>query len=170
MFRTVKERKKIMINGKAIKFGDNVDTDQIIPAQYLNLLDINNVAKFTFEYDENFLSNFTNGDICVGGSNFGCGSSREQAPAVLKIVGVKAIVAKNFARIFYRNSINLGIPLIECDEADDIGNLDKLSLNIAKGVIDNLTKGKRYKIKSFPDFVQRVLDAGGIVNYKRSIE
>lgn len=157
-----------MIKGKAIKFGDNVDTDQIIPAQHLNLLNINDVAEYTFEYDDNFLSNFVSGDICVGSSNFGCGSSREQAPAVLKIKGVKAVVAKNFARIFYRNSINLGILLIECDETDDINNLDKLSIDIKNGVIVNITKDKQYKIKPFADFVQKVLDAGGIVNYKCS--
>ena len=155
---------------KAIKFGDNVDTDQIIPAQHLSLLELEDMAKYTFEYDENFVRSFAPGDICVGGENFGCGSSREQAPAVLKIRGVKAVVAKSFARIFYRNCINLGIPLIECEFTDEISNLDQLELNFEKGYIKDETTKKEYKIKPYSDFVQKVLDAGGIVNYKRRMQ
>lgn len=159
-----------MIKGKAIKFGDNVDTDQIIPAQYLSMLEIKDIAEFTFEYDANFTENYSEGDICVAGSNFGCGSSREQAPAVLKYRGVKAIIAKDFARIFYRNSINLGIPLIECVEANEIGNLDDVEIDFKKGLIKNNTTNRTYEIKPYSDFVQKILDAGGIVNYKREMK
>ena len=156
------------MKGKAIKFGDNVDTDQIILAQHLSMLEIEDMACFTFQYDANFNENFTAGDICVAGKNFGCGSSREQAPAVLKYRGVKAIIAKDFARIFYRNSINLGIPLIECEYTDEIGNLDEIEVDFENGFIRNVIAGKTYKIKPYSEFVQKVLDAGGIVNYKRN--
>lgn len=156
-----------MIKGRAIKFGDNIDTDQIIPAQYLSMLKISDMTKYTFEYDDNFVANFTSGDICVGGDNFGCGSSREQAPAVLKYLGVSAIVAKDFARIFYRNCINLGIPVIGCKYTDEISNLDEISIDIEKGNLQDITTGKTYEIVPFPKFVQDVLNAGGIINYKR---
>ena len=159
-----------MIKGRALKFGDNVDTDQIIPAQYLCLLEIKDMAEFTFEYEANFRDNYCEGDICVAGSNFGCGSSREQAPAVLKYRGVKAVIAKDYARIFYRNSINLGIPLIECASVDEISNLDDIEIDIDKGFIKDATTNKTYIIKPFSDFVQKILDAGGIVNYKRSMK
>ena len=155
-----------MIKAKVIKFGDNVDTDQIIPAQHLSMLYIKDIAEYTFQYDDNFLQNYTVGDVCVGEENFGCGSSREQAPAVLKYRGVQAVVAKSFARIFYRNCINLGLPAIECEQTDKIGNLDKIEIDMKNGIIKNITKGEEYKIKPFPDFVQNVLSAGGIAEYK----
>ncbi len=158
------------MKGKAIKFGDNVDTDQIIPAQHLSMLEIADMARFAFEHDVNFNENFAQGDILVAGKNFGCGSSREQAPAVLKFRGVKAVIAKDFARIFYRNSINLGIPLIECEYTDEIGNLDEIAIDFKSMVIKNYATGKTYNIKPYSDFVQNVLDAGGIVNYKLSMK
>ena len=156
------------MKGKAIKFGDNIDTDQIIPAQHLSMLKIDDMAEHTFEYDTNFTENFTKGDICVAGKNFGCGSSREQAPAVLIKRGVKAVIAKDFARIFYRNSINLGMPLIECEYTDEISNLDEIEIDFMNWIITDVTTKKTYTIKPYSDFVQKVLNAGGIVNYKRS--
>lgn len=154
-----------MIKGKAIKFGDNIDTDQIIGGQYLSIGTIKDMSKHTFENYDNFRRNFKKGDMIVAGENFGCGSSREQAPAVLKEVGVSAIIAKSFARIFYRNAINLGIMLIECKETDDIDNLDYLEIDTENGLIFNRTKNRSYKIKPLPDFIKKILDAGGLIKY-----
>lgn len=152
-----------MIKSKAIRCGDNVDTDQIIPAKHLCRLEIKDMAAYAFEYDDNFQKNFEEGDIIVAGSNFGCGSSREQAPAVLKHRGVTAVIAKDFARIFFRNCINNGIPVIECEDAYKIGNLDEIEVNTNRGIIKNLSRDEIYRCKPFLEYIREVLAAGGIV-------
>ena len=154
-----------MIKSKTIKFGDNVDTDQIIPAQYLSLSAIRQMAPHTFEFYENFTKDFKPGDIICGNDNFGCGSSREQAPAVLKERGVNAVIAKSFARIFYRNAINIGLLLVECEQADEIRHGDVLEIDTHKGVIRNITSGINLEITPLPHFMQEILNCGGIVKY-----
>lgn len=151
------------MEGKAIVFGSDIDTDQIIGAHHLTLPTIDDMAKYTFENYTNFSKHFVCGDIIVGANNFGCGSSREQAPAVLKKRGVGAIVAKSFARIFYRNAINIGIPLIECEGAVMIDMGDELEV---KGdVLLNHTKGQQYSIHPYPSSIQNIFDCGGLVSY-----
>jgi 3-isopropylmalate/(R)-2-methylmalate dehydratase small subunit len=150
-----------MIQGKAIKFGNNIDTDQIIGAQYLCLPTIEEIARYTFDNYPHFTTNFTKGDIVVGQDNFGCGSSREQAPAVLKEMGVAAIVACSFARIFFRNAINLGIMLIECPEAYQINHLDELEINNDR--IRCRTTGREFPILPLPDFIRALVEQGGII-------
>ena len=154
-----------MIQGKAIKFGNNIDTDQIIGAHHLSLPTIQAMAQFTFEHHAHFIAHFTSGDILVGEENFGCGSSREQAPAVLKERGVAAIVACGFARIFFRNAINLGLRLIVCAEAAEIMELEMLELDNDR--LRNLTTGRDYGIEPLPPFVREILDCGGIIPYLR---
>jgi len=156
-----------MIKGKAIKFGDNIDTDQIIGAEHLTLPTIDDMVKYTFINHKNFTDDFQQGDIIVGGHNFGCGSSREQAAAVLKKAGVGAIIAKSFARIFFRNAINLGLMVLECKEADRISKLDHLQLDPMTGKIKNMTKHQDYQTTALPPYIKAILDAGGIVNYMR---
>jgi len=155
-----------MIQGKVIKFGKNIDTDQIIGAHHLTLPTIQAMSQHTFEHHDNFINNFTSGDIIVAEDNFGCGSSREQAPAVLKNRGVAAIIAPGFARIFYRNAINLGLPLIVCADADEIMEQDVLRLE--KDQLTNLTTGKGYRIDPMPPFIGKILDCGGIIAYRQS--
>ncbi|MBS7526083.1 3-isopropylmalate dehydratase small subunit [Fusibacter paucivorans] len=152
---------------KAIKFGDNIDTDQIIGSQHLSLPNIEEMSVYTFEHHPRFAADFVKGDAVVGEENFGCGSSREQAPAVLKALGVSAVIAKSFARIFFRNAINLGLPLIECPEADRITHLDVLVIDQAQGKIINQTKGESYAIVPMTGFLKEVLEAGGIAPYKK---
>ncbi|NLZ35559.1 2,3-dimethylmalate dehydratase small subunit [Clostridium sp. N3C] len=156
-----------MIKGKAIKFGNNIDTDQIIGGEYLSLPTIQSMVPYAFKNYKNFRDNYENGDIIVAESNFGCGSSREQAPAVLKEMGVGAIIAKDFARIFYRNAINLGIVVIECKDVDKIDELDILELELDKGILFNVTKNERYYIEPIPEFMLSILKSGGIINYMR---
>jgi 3-isopropylmalate/(R)-2-methylmalate dehydratase small subunit len=156
------------MNNKVIKFGDNIDTDQIVASQHLSLPSIAAMTQYTFEHHANFTDNYKEGDFVVANENFGCGSSREQAPAVLKELGVGAIIAKSFARIFFRNSINLGILLIECPEADRIDNLDEISVDLDNGKISNHTKNEEYIIVPMTGFLKEVLDAGGIVPYKKA--
>jgi 3-isopropylmalate/(R)-2-methylmalate dehydratase small subunit len=150
-----------MIQGKAIKFGNNIDTDQIIGAQYLCLPTIKEMSQYTFENYPHFVTEFTKGDIIVGEDNFGCGSSREQAPAVLKEKGVGAIVARSFARIFFRNAINLGIMLIGCPEACEIKHLDKLEID--NNQICCRTTGREFPIIPLPDFIRALVEQGGIL-------
>jgi 3-isopropylmalate/(R)-2-methylmalate dehydratase small subunit len=157
-----------MITGKAIKFGDNIDTDQIIGAEHLTLPTIEDMVKFTFKNHKNFADNYQQGDVIIGGHNFGCGSSREQAPAVLKEAGVGAIIAKSFARIFFRNAINLGLMVLECKDTDKISNLDQLQIDPVTGKIQNLTKKQSYQTTALPPYIKAVLDVGGIVNYMRA--
>ena len=156
-----------MSSGKIFKFHNDLDTDQIIASQYLLLPSIDEMKEHTFEsLDPDFPKKVKPGDYVVGGENFGCGSSREQAPSVLKALGVKAVVAKSFARIFYRNSINIGLPIIECAEAArSIEAGDEVEVDFDSGMITNKTKGESYQGQSFPPFMQKIISAGGLVNY-----
>ena len=153
--------------GKAIKYGDNVDTDVIIPARYLNSSDPAELAKHCMEdIDKDFVNRVNKGDIIVADKNFGCGSSREHAPIAIKASGISCVIAETFARIFYRNSINIGLPIIECAEASkDINDGDELEIDFGSGVITNVTKNKTYQGQSFPEFMQKIIDAEGLVNY-----
>jgi len=152
--------------GKAWKFGDNVDTDQIIPARYLVTSDPEELGKHCLEDAEpEFAKKVRIGDVLIGLRNFGCGSSREHAPISIKAVGVSAVIAKSFARIFYRNSINLGLPLFETDAAERIEQGDDLELNPATGEIKNLTKGERYQAQPLPEFAREIMAAGGLMKY-----
>lgn len=152
---------------RVFKFHNDVDTDQIIASQYLLLPNIEEMKVYAFEsIDPDFSKKVQEGDIVVAGENFGCGSSREQAPSVLKALGVKAIVAKSFARIFYRNAINIGLPIIECPEAaKDIADGDEVEVDFDSGRITNKTKGTTYQGQAFPPFMQKIIDCGGLVNY-----
>ena len=153
--------------GKVIKYGDNIDTDVIIPARYLNTADHAELAKHCMEdIDKDFVNKVSAGDIMVRGANFGCGSSREHAPIAIKASGISCVIAKDFARIFYRNSINIGLPILECAEAsEDIDAGDEVEVNFDTGVITNITKNKTYQAVAFPEFMQGIINAGGLVNY-----
>ncbi len=152
-------------NGKAIKYGDNVDTDVIIPARYLNTIDKKELASHCMEdIDKDFVNKVNAGDIMVAGSNFGCGSSREHAPIAIKESGISLVIAKSFARIFYRNSINIGLAILECPEAvENINEGDTVEADLDKGVIYNRTTGKSYGTKPFPEFIQKIITAGGLI-------
>jgi len=151
--------------GKVIKYGDNVDTDVIIPARYLNTIDKKELASHCMEdIDKNFVNKVENGDIMVAGSNFGCGSSREHAPIAIKESGISLVIAKSFARIFYRNSINIGLAILECPEAvDAIEEGHKVSADLDKGIITDLTTGQSFETKPFPEFIQKIISAGGLI-------
>lgn len=153
-------------HGKAIKYGDNIDTDVIIPARYLNTTDKKELASHCMEdIDTSFKNRVSNGDIMVGGKNFGCGSSREHAPIAIKESGISLVIAKSFARIFYRNSINIGLAIIECPECvEESDDGDILSMDFDTGVIVNETKSKTYKADSFPPFIQQIIQNGGLIN------
>ena len=148
------------------KYGDNVDTDVIIPARYLNTTDHKELATHCMEdIDINFVKNVKKDDIMVAGNNFGCGSSREHAPIVIKESGISCVIAKTFARIFYRNAINIGLAILECEEASariEIG--DEVSVDFDTGVITNITKGETYQALPFPDFIKEIIAAGGLLN------
>lgn len=153
--------------GKVYKYGDNIDTDVIIPARYLNSFDAEELATHAMiDIDPDFAKTVEKGDIIVGGKNFGCGSSREHAPLCLKTAGVKCIIAESFARIFYRNSINIGFPILECKEAvKNIEIGDQVEVDFQKGMIYNKTKNQEYKSVPFPEFIQKMIDTNGLVNY-----
>lgn len=153
--------------GKVIKYGDNIDTDVIIPARYLNTADHGELAKHCMEdIDKDFVNKVNAGDVMVGGANFGCGSSREHAPIAIKASGISCVIAKDFARIFYRNAINIGLPILECEEAsEDIDEGNEVEVNFDTGVITNLTKNKTYQAVAFPEFMQGIINAGGLVEY-----
>jgi 3-isopropylmalate/(R)-2-methylmalate dehydratase small subunit len=153
--------------GKTIKYGDNIDTDVIIPARYLNTSLPEELAKHCMEdIDKDFVNKVEKGDIMVGGANFGCGSSREHAPIAIKASGISCVIAESFARIFFRNSINIGLPILECPEASkDIESGDRVEINFDTGVITNITKNKEYHVTAFPPFMQELINAGGLVNY-----
>ncbi len=153
--------------GRVFKFGDNVDTDVIIPARYLNTTDPNELAAHCMEdIDKTFIKNVNKGDIIVANKNFGCGSSREHAPIAIKAAGVSCVIAETFARIFYRNSINIGLPIVECAEAAvEIKEGDTVSINFDTGVITDETTGKSYQGQAFPPFMQKIIDSEGLVNY-----
>jgi 3-isopropylmalate/(R)-2-methylmalate dehydratase small subunit len=151
--------------GKAIKYGDNVDTDVIIPARYLNTIDKKELATHCMEdIDKEFKNKVELGDVIVAGYNFGCGSSREHAPIVIKESGISLVIARSFARIFYRNSINIGLAIVESDEAvDGISDGDKVKADLKEGVIYNLTTGKTFAVAPFPEFIQKIIENGGLV-------
>ncbi len=153
--------------GKVWRYGDNIDTDVIIPARYLNTFDPKELAKHCMvDIDETFAQNVKDGDIMVGGKNFGCGSSREHAPVAIKASGIPVVIAASFARIFYRNGINIGLPLLEIgDDVEKIKAGDKLSVDTATGEIKNETSGEVYHAHPLPGFVQDIADAGGLINY-----
>lgn len=154
-------------HGNVFKFGDNVDTDVIIPARYLNSSDPKELATHCMEdIDKDFVKKVKEGDIIVANKNFGCGSSREHAPISIKAAGVSCVIAETFARIFYRNSINIGLPIIECPEAaKNIDAGDEIEIDFASGIIKDITKGTEYKGQAFPPFMQKIIDAEGLVNY-----
>jgi 3-isopropylmalate/(R)-2-methylmalate dehydratase small subunit len=156
--------------GKVFKYGDNVDTDVIIPARYLNIADAKELASHAMEdIDKSFASKVKKGDIVVAGKNFGSGSSREHAPLVLKVSGVKAVIAPTFARIFYRNAFNIGLPILECAEAaEKIDAGDEVTVDFKTGKIRNKTKGETYQAEPFPEFMQKLVAAGGLVNYVKA--
>ncbi|MGN0771757.1 MAG: 3-isopropylmalate dehydratase small subunit [Christensenellales bacterium] len=155
-----------MIEGKVFKFGDDIDTDVIIPATYLNTHDEKELAKHCMEYtNPEFYGQVRQGDIMVAGRNFGCGSSREHAPIAIKGCGVSIVIAKSFARIFYRNAINIGLYIIECPEAvDGIKDGDRVSVNVDTGVITNLSTNTTYQGQAFPKFIQNIIECGGLIN------
>jgi 3-isopropylmalate/(R)-2-methylmalate dehydratase small subunit len=158
-----------MINGKAHKYGDNVNTDEIIPARYLNTTDEDELASHCMEdIDTQFVKKVRPGDIIVAELNFGCGSSREHAPIAIKAANVSCVIAKTFARIFYRNSINIGLPILECPEAvDGISDGDKIEVDLDTGRIKNVTTGGEFQANPFPPFMQELINAGGLINYAR---
>ena len=147
------------------KYGDNVDTDVIIPARYLNIADKQELATHCMEdIDTNFVQVVKHGDVMVGGFNFGCGSSREHAPMVIKESGISCVIAKTFARIFYRNAINIGLAILECPEASEkIAAGDEVAIDFDTGVITNLTKHETYQANPFPDFIKEIIQAGGLM-------
>jgi 3-isopropylmalate/(R)-2-methylmalate dehydratase small subunit len=153
--------------GKVFKYGDNVDTDVIIPARYLNSSDPAELATHCMEdIDKDFVNQVKKGDIIVATRNFGCGSSREHAPIAIKASGVSCVIAETFARIFYRNSINIGLPIIECKEAAErIEAGDEVEIDFDSGVITNKTKNETYQGQSFPEFMQKIIKAEGLMNY-----
>lgn len=156
-----------MLRGFVHKYGDHIDTDAIIPARVLNDPSPEALAAHCMEdIDAGFVSRVKPGDIMAGGVNFGCGSSREHAPMALMAVGISCVVAESFARIFYRNSINIGLPVLECPEAaKDAQSGDELTVELESGTIRNVTRGKTYSAAPFPTFMQKLIDAGGLVNY-----
>lgn len=155
-----------MLNGKVFKFGDDIDTDIIVPATYLTTFDEKELAEHCMEYtNPEFYSEVKKGDIMVAGRNFGCGSSREHAPLAIKGCGVSIVIAKSFARIFFRNSINIGLYILECEQAvDEINAGDNVSVDIDTGVITNNTTGKSYQAQPFPKFIQNIIECGGLIN------
>lgn len=159
----------MIIQGKAFKYGDNVDTDAIIPARFLNMSDARELAKHAMEgMDASFASSINAGDILIAGFNFGCGSSREHAPLALKTAGVSVIIASSFARIFFRNSINIGLPVLECaDAAQGTEKGDHLEVDLAEGKIVNITKGSTFQAKPLPPFLLELMKSGGLVEYTK---
>lgn len=156
------------MKGNVWKFGNDVDTDAVIPGRYLILNTPEELAKYAFfGVRPEFASSVKPGDIVVAGLNFGCGSSREHAPLALKGAKVEYIIAKSFARIFFRNAINTGLPLLECADTDKIDDGDELEVNAAAGLITNKTKNETYKATSLPDFVREIVDAGGLIEFTR---
>lgn len=155
------------MKGKSWKFGDNINTDEIIPARYLNTTDTKELASHCMEdADPNFMKKIKGGDVIVAGENFGCGSSREHAPISIKAAGLSCVIAKSFARIFFRNAINIGMPIFECPEAAaQIQEGDEVEVNLATGEILDITKKKRFKFEPFPQEMQEIIQAGGLMNF-----
>ncbi|NEW60161.1 3-isopropylmalate dehydratase small subunit [Sulfurovum sp. bin170] len=159
------------MQGKVWKFGDNIDTDLIIAARYLNTSEPTELAKYVMEdADPQFVTKMSEGDIIVAGENFGCGSSREHAPIALKAAGISAVIAPTFARIFYRNAFNMGLPIFELEESYEINEGDTVRVDMAKGEVINISQAKTYKFRPIPDFMQELVDAGGLIAFaKREI-
>nr|WP_320147153.1 3-isopropylmalate dehydratase small subunit [uncultured Anaeromusa sp.] len=159
----------MILKGNAWRYGDNIDTDFIYPARFLNITEPSVMAAHCMEdLDPDFQNKTAKGDIVVAGRNFGCGSSREHAPVSIKENGIACVIAESFARIFYRNAINIGLPLLEIGEqARTIQEGDQLRLNLEAGVIENLTRGERYMAPPLPPFIQKIVSAGGLANYVR---
>ncbi len=157
----------MIFKGKVWKFGDNIDTDIIIPARYLNTTEPEELATHCMEpLIEGFSKKINKGDIIVAGKNFGCGSSREHAPLAIKSAGISCIIAESFARIFFRNSINIGLPVVELPGASKcFQQNDEVEINLTDGIIVNLTRNEKYKIKPFPKFLQNIINSGGLLNY-----
>ena len=153
-------------NGSVFKYPDNVDTDVIIPARHLNTQDAKELAAHCMEdIDKDFIHNVKDGDIMVGGWNFGCGSSREHAPIAIKESGISCVIAKTFARIFYRNAINIGLAILECEEASDkIQDGDEVAIDFDTGIITNVTRNETYQALPFPDFIKEIIAKGGLLN------
>jgi 3-isopropylmalate/(R)-2-methylmalate dehydratase small subunit len=163
----------LTIHGKAIAFGDNIDTDVILPGPYLVHTDPRELAKHAMEgLDPTFTEKVGDGAIVVGGKNFGCGSSREQAPLALKFAGVKCVIAESFARIFYRNSITIGLPVLACPGiSDEVDSGDELVVNLRTGKVEDVSKGLVFQATQLPDFIMEILDDGGLIEHlKRRIE
>jgi len=159
----------LKLRGKVHKFGANVDTDAIIPARYLNISEPGELAKHCMEdIDSEFLSKVEPGDIIVATTNFGCGSSREHAPVAIKACGISCVVAQSFARIFFRNAINIGLPLLECAEAvNEIEAGDILEIDLFSGEIDNISKNKKFVANPYPEFMTGIINAGGLIEYTK---
>ena len=155
------------LKGRVFKFGDNINTDEIIPARYLNTIDPNILSAHCMEdADPAFSAKVKKGDIMVAGRNFGCGSSREHAPVAIKACGVSCVIAESFARIFYRNAINIGLPILENkDIPKDIKDGDVIEIDLSKGKIHDNTRGNEYDTQAFPEFMQRIVKAGGLMKY-----
>ncbi|MBD3795605.1 MAG: 3-isopropylmalate dehydratase small subunit [Epsilonproteobacteria bacterium] len=154
------------MQGKVWKFGENIDTDLIIAARYLNTSDPKELAKHVMEdADPDFVSKMSSGDIIVAGENFGCGSSREHAPIAIKASGINAVIAPTFARIFYRNAFNMGLPIFELKEANEIDEGDTIRIDMDRGEIINITKAQTYKFIPIPPFMQQLVDAGGLIEF-----
>ena len=160
------------ISGNVFKYGSNVDTDVIIPARYLNAPDHASLASHCMEdIDRDFVKKVQKGDIMVAEWNFGCGSSREHAPIAIKASGISVVIAASFARIFYRNAINIGLPILECEEAaDEINANDEVSVDFDTGIITDITTGKTYKAQPFPPFIQNIIKAGGLLKSLKEAE
>jgi 3-isopropylmalate/(R)-2-methylmalate dehydratase small subunit len=158
-----------VLRGRVWKYGDNIDTDAIIPARYLNVSTPEELAEHCMEdWDADFAGQVQAGDVMVGGANFGCGSSREHAPLALKGAGIRCVVAESFARIFYRNSINIGLPILECPEAvagTEAGQV--LEVDLAQGTIKNVDTGQVFQAGAYPDFLMAIINAGGLIPYTR---
>lgn len=158
----------MLIRGKVIKYGDDINTDVIFPGRYLEITVPEEMAKHAMEdLDTNFLEKVKEANIIVAGKNFGCGSSREQAATCLKYAGIDAIIAKSFARIFFRNAINQGLLVIECRDTDEINDGDKLEINVDDGIINNLSNGKKFEFKPMPKFLMEIIKNGGLIPYIR---
>ena len=158
------KKKDFILKGKAHLFKDDINTDDIIAAKHLHMTDAHELGKFCLiDTKKDFHKNLEHGDIIVAGKNFGCGSSREHAPMAIKGCGVSCVIAKSFARIFFRNSINMGLPILECPEADKIDECDKLEIDLSSGIITNVTKKETYKTEPFPEFIETVMAAGGLM-------
>ena len=156
----------MILKGKTHKFGDDINTDDIIAAKYLVTTDPVELGKKCMEtIAPDFIKQVNKGDIITGGKNFGCGSSREHAPIAIKGAGISCVIAKSFARIFYRNAINIGLPIIEIAQTDEINTTDELEIDLVKGEIKNITQGKVYKSEGFPEFMQKIVEAGGLMQW-----